>query len=61
MKKVISIFMIVVLMFSLVACNSDNKSNNTANGDKTLDYPKRAIEIVVPFGAGGCKIMFQNQ
>lgn len=61
MKKKFSIFMIIVLMFGLVACNSDNKGNGNTGNENALDYPKRAIEIVVPFGAGGSADIMTRQ
>lgn len=64
MKRVISILIIVVLIFSLVACGNSNNSgsDDKGNNDKAaLDYPKRAIEIIVPFGAGGSADMMTRQ
>ena len=64
MRKIISILMVVILMFSLVACGNSNnsESNDKENSDKVaLDYPKRAIEIIVPFGAGGSADMMTRQ
>ena len=64
MKRVISILIIVVLIFSLVACGNSNNSGSEdkGNNDKAaLDYPKRAIEIIVPFGAGGSADMMTRQ
>ena len=55
MKKIISIFIALVLMVGLVGCGSSN------NDKASLDYPKRAIEIVVPFGAGGSADMMTRQ
>ncbi len=64
MKKIISIFMAVVLMFSLVACNSSNggsSGDKGGNGKAASGYPKRAIEIIVPFGAGGSADIMTRQ
>lgn len=68
MKKVISILMVLVLMVSLVACSNSNDAISNDNGSKdkgsdkaALDYPKRAIEIIVPFGAGGSADMMTRQ
>lgn len=64
MKKIISIFMAVVLMFSLVACNSSNSGSSGdkgGNGKAASGYPKRAIEIIVPFGAGGSADIMTRQ
>lgn len=64
MKRVISILIIVVLIFSLVACGNSNNSGSEDKGNNdeaALDYPKRAIEIIVPFGAGGSADMMTRQ
>lgn len=64
MKKIISIFMAAVLMFSLVACNSSNggsSGDKGGNGKAASGYPKRAIEIIVPFGAGGSADIMTRQ
>ena len=56
MKKIISILMVLVLMFSLAACGSSDSGDKAA-----LDYPKRAIELIVPFGPGGSADMMTRQ
>lgn len=63
-KKIVSVLLAAMMLFSLAACASSSKSSasSTASASPSgsasaqtpeLDYPKRAIEIVVPFGAGG--------
>ncbi len=59
MKKAINIIVIFALMMGLVACGQSTK--NSANNETGLDYPKRAIEIVVPFGAGGSADIMTRQ
>ncbi len=66
MKKMSSIAMIFVMLVSLlVGCAQEpvGNSNQGTNGPEkaALDYPKRAIEIVVPFGAGGSADMMTRQ
>lgn len=64
MKRAISILMVVVLMLSLVACGNSNDSGSNDGGSNetsALGYPKRAIEIIVPFGAGGSADMMTRQ
>jgi tripartite-type tricarboxylate transporter receptor subunit TctC len=51
MKKILILVSIIVVMGSaLVFAAGDSE---TAGNPKALDYPKRAIEMVVPFGPGG--------
>lgn len=58
MKKIISLLMVLVLIFSLAGCGS---SNNETGDKAALDFPKRAIEIIVPFGPGGSADMMTRQ
>lgn len=60
MKKTISIIIVIALMLSVVACGNSN-NENSGNDGATLDYPKRAIEIIVPFGPGGSADMMTRQ
>lgn len=63
MKKSISVLLVVVFMCSLVLFGCSNKSQtdnatkvatgSTKEVQKPLDYPKKPIKIVVPWGAGG--------
>ncbi len=65
-KKIMAVLLSAMMVFSLAACASSSKpsSSSTAAASQSgaassevappkLDYPKRAIEMVVPFGAGG--------
>ncbi|MDF2592497.1 MAG: hypothetical protein K0S75_1963 [Clostridia bacterium] len=58
MKRLLVLLLSAIMVFSLAACSKGAEEKpsgeQTQTGDtKELDYPKRAIEIVVPFGAGG--------
>lgn len=54
LKKFISLLLAIVLIFSLAACG---KSNEPAAGTGTetpgSDWPKKTIQIAVPYNAGG--------
>ncbi|KAF5049599.1 Tripartite tricarboxylate transporter family receptor [anaerobic digester metagenome] len=64
-KKIMAALLSAMMVFSLAACASSSKpsTSSTAGTPQSqatsseaapkLDYPKRAIEMVVPFGAGG--------
>lgn len=41
MKKMISAFLAVVLMFSFVACSNNTSSNNAINGEATASNNQR--------------------
>ncbi|GKX29683.1 ABC transporter substrate-binding protein [Vallitalea longa] len=57
MKKIISIFTLICCILSFTACSSKEESVDTKVDDTTkeegVDFPTKAIEIVVPFSAGG--------
>lgn len=51
-------FLLLVLVLSLAACGSssngeDNNESKKDSKQQTSEYPKKNIEIVVPFAAGG--------
>ncbi|HWP50731.1 MAG TPA: tripartite tricarboxylate transporter substrate binding protein [Clostridia bacterium] len=64
-KKIMAILLSAMMVFGLAACGSSSKpsASSTAGSSQSastssetapkIDYPKRAIEMVVPFGAGG--------
>lgn len=63
MKKIVSLLLILTMVFTLAACGSTG-SNDDGNGSDVsgdLNYPERAIEIIVPFGAGGSADMMTRQ
>lgn len=39
MKKLISLFLIIIMVFSLVACNQNDSGNNEENGNNTSAFP----------------------
>ena len=54
------------LSFSMVACgNSASKGTGAEpakqSAEKKTDFPKRPIEMVIPFGAGGASDIFARQ
>ncbi|WP_257350082.1 Bug family tripartite tricarboxylate transporter substrate binding protein [Pseudalkalibacillus decolorationis] len=54
MKKFLSILLVTILSVSLLAaCSSKGASNQSADSSKKEFSPKRDIEIVVPYSAGG--------
>src|SRR5699024_3748205 len=48
LKKIFSIFCFVAIL-SLMACSNSSSSDKTVDSD----YPKKSIEVIVPFAAGG--------
>lgn len=73
MKKLSIVILALLLIMSLAACSKAPADNPTTNvgpvevekeAEKeavVLDYPKRAIEIVVPFGPGGSADIMTRQ
>ncbi len=57
MKKILVIFSIIAII-SLAGCTA-NEANKEANG--ASEYPKRAIEMVIPFGEGGASDTFARK
>jgi putative tricarboxylic transport membrane protein len=57
MKKrslvIIGLTLSIVMLLSLVSCKSTAPNGEPAGEQGQLDYPKRTIEMLVPFGAGG--------
>lgn len=61
-KKILALFVALVMVFTLCACGQDtppandggnDSSNEDGQNASTVDYPTRTITIIVPFGAGG--------
>ncbi|MGE4283487.1 MAG: tripartite tricarboxylate transporter substrate binding protein [Clostridia bacterium] len=61
-KRLMSIIMVVVMAFTLVACQASkpeaskpeaSKPEASKPAEKTLDYPKKPITLIVPWAAGG--------
>ena len=56
MKKWMALLLSLLLSLSLAACNSTDSGNEGGGGDAEtaeLDYPTKAITVIVPFSAGG--------
>ena len=57
MKKIVSLLLVCALLLTVVGCNSSN--GNATSGENTeadvqeQSYPEKAIEVVIPFSAGG--------
>ncbi|WP_102344766.1 tripartite tricarboxylate transporter substrate binding protein [Bacillus sp. Marseille-P3661] len=51
MKKLVSVFISVLVILSLVACSGGNASSNEST-DKDV-YPNKSINLIVSFAAGG--------
>ena len=64
-KLFLVILGVVILALALSACSSKGNSNtdgaNQQAEAKKTDYPKRPIEMVIPFGAGGASDIFARQ
>ncbi len=70
MKKLVSIVVILVMLTLMVGCSGNSAVPATeANGDSanqpnqetkssSVDFPKRPIEMVIPFGTGGASDIF---
>lgn len=63
MKKKLLLFLCsVTMVLSLAACSSKSPENSgSAETAKKSDFPKRQIEMVIPFGAGGASDIFARQ
>lgn len=54
MKKTLSLLMALVLIFSLTACgNKGAKDSSGGDSGNDLDFPNKAIEVIVAYKAGG--------
>lgn len=58
--KIIAITVLMALTFSITGC-SKNVGTGAESGANKTDFPKRAIETVIPFGAGGASDIFARQ
>lgn len=66
MKKFLSIVLVALMVLSFTACTQKPAAKPedkpaTPEPAVTLDYPKRAIEIIVPFGPGGSADIMTRQ
>lgn len=57
MKKILAVFLVLIIAVAAVGCNQ-NDSETAGNQGDSLDYPKRPIELVIPFGEGGASDIF---
>ena len=46
MKSFVAMLLVSLMVLALVGCSS-------SDGDKTADYPKENITVIVPYSAGG--------
>lgn len=54
LKRIISLLLALVLIFSLAACgNSSEPAGETGSETQGADWPKKTIQIAVPYNAGG--------
>lgn len=53
MKKIISLFVVLVISISIIGCG-ESKPKNTVDGEvKQIDYPKKPIKLICPLAVGG--------
>lgn len=65
MKRNIALFLLIVLTALTLACQSEAPTGESTTGTSDSDWPKSAVTLVVPFGAGGdtdtyCRLMAQK-
>lgn len=60
MKKLVALFLALAMTLALVACGQketnepqDNSKQNDTEQTQTTDWPKKSIQFVVPYNAGG--------
>lgn len=61
MKKIVAILLVISMLFAFTACGSDNagsgntasSGNQTSSDGTSTSYPEKAIDVIVPFAAGG--------
>lgn len=60
MKKLVALFLALAMTLELVACGQketndpqDNPEQNDTEQTQTADWPKKSIQFVVPYNAGG--------
>ena len=60
MKKLVALFLALAMTLALVACGQketnepqDNPKQNDTEQAQTTDWPKKSIQFVVPYNAGG--------
>lgn len=61
-KKWFAIALSVLVLFSFAACGEKESANGEpAAQPAATDFPKRPVEMVIPFGAGGASDIFARQ
>lgn len=58
-NRFIALVILIAFAFVLGACSKGGDSSQRA--DKKTNFPKRPIEMVIPFGAGGASDIFARQ
>lgn len=59
MKKLIAIILVMMSVLTVVGCSPNG--DEAASNEKQSDYPKRPIEVVIPFGEGGASDIFARK
>lgn len=61
-RKWLALALSAIVLLSFAACGqAENASEDPAAQPTTTDFPKRPVEMVIPFGAGGASDIFARQ
>ena len=53
MKKLLALLLCVIMVAGMMAACETVGEAPAAEGEKKLDYPKKTVEIIIPYAAGG--------